>query len=483
MVFSSFNFIFFFLPITLAGFFLLGRRNTDWAATWLLLASLVFYASWNYKYLPIIALSIIGNYLAYRGILRAAESRKRIWLAGAIVFNIALLGYFKYANFFIDSLNNLTGEDLHLLDVLLPIGISFFTFTQISFLVDARHGKVEEVGLGKYALFASYFPYIVAGPVLHHKDMIPQFADSRNYLPSANNFAVGITLFTFGLAKKILIADNLVPVVNAAFAADNPDLLSAWLGLFAYSFQLYFDFSGYSDMAIGVSRMLGFQIPFNFDSPYKAASVSEFWLRWHISLSRFLRNYLYIPLGGNRRGQLARYRNLLLTMLLGGLWHGANWTFVIWGGLHGLYLCIQHGWQSFAGPARQPPGKLVVFLNRVLTFLAVMLAWCFFRAPDVDAALQTLSGLTGLNGLSANLAISPWEYALVGLSALIAFLMPNTNEIFLYFENRYPNALASFSLWRLQWRPSLGWGLVTGIILVIAILGMDRPTDFIYAQF
>ncbi len=483
MVFSSFNFIIIFLPITLAGFFILGRKSQPWAATWLLLASVAFYVSWNYKYLPIISVSTVGNYLAYLGILHAYQARKKFWLTGAVTFNILLLGYFKYANFFITSVNSLTGGDIHPLDVLLPLGISFFTFTQIAFLVDAFHGKVAETSLWRYALFTTYFPYIVAGPVLDNKDLLPQFADRRNYSPSANNFAVGITLFTFGLAKKVFIADNLVPVVKVAFATDNPDLLHAWLGMFAYRFQLYFDFSGYSDMAIGVSRLFGFQIPFNFDSPYKAASISEFWQRWHISLSRFLRNYLYIPLGGNRHGQLARYRNLMLTMLLGGLWHGANWTFVIWGGLHGLYLCIQHGWQSLAGKQSEPAGSLKILFNRVLTFLVVMIAWCFFRAADVPGAITVLQGLIGLNGLAPVLDLTAWDYVLVGVSAFIAFLMPNTDEIFLYFENRYPNALASFSLWRLQWRPSLGWGLITGILLAISILGMDRPTDFIYAQF
>ncbi|HBI16476.1 MAG TPA: membrane-bound O-acyltransferase family protein [Desulfobulbaceae bacterium] len=483
MVYSSFTFLFLFLPVTLAGFFLLGRRDEHWAASWLLLASLAFYVSWNPAYLPILAISILGNYLAYRAILRAPEARKTIWLILAVAGNLLLLGYFKYGNFFIQTVNDLGGAAIHPLDVLLPIGISFFSFTQIAFLFDARHGKAQDVSLWRYALFASYFPYIVAGPVLNHKDMLPQFANRRNYTVTANNLAVGLTLFAFGLAKKVLIADNLVPVVDAAFAGENPQLLAAWVGMLAYSFQLYFDFSGYSDMAIGVSRMLGFQIPFNFDSPYKSANVSEFWTRWHISLSRFLRNYLYIPLGGNRHGQFKRYRNLMLTMLLGGLWHGSNWTFVIWGGLHGLYLCIQHGWQAIRGKAPGTPRRGVVAVNRILTFVAVLVAWTFFRAPDIHSAMDVLMGLAGLNGLAAAAELGPWELSMVGVSAFIAFLMPNTNQIFLYFENRFPDAQAAFSLLRLQWRPSLRWALVTGVILVIGILNMERTADFIYAQF
>jgi D-alanyl-lipoteichoic acid acyltransferase DltB (MBOAT superfamily) len=313
--------------------------------------------------------------------------------------------------------------------------------------------------------------------------MLPQFADTNNYQASGNNFAVGLTLFAFGLAKKLLIADHLVPLVDAAFGSDHPQMIQAWLGVFAYSFQLYFDFSGYSDMAIGVSRLFGFQIPFNFNSPYKASSVSDFWLRWHISLSRFLRNYLYISLGGNRFGQLARYRNLLLTMLLGGLWHGANWTFVIWGGLHGLYLCIQHGWRSLRGKPAESPGKLVAFANRALTFLAVMIAWCFFRASDVSSALEMLAAMVGGNGFSVVTGVDSPGYAMLAFSALVAFYLPNTNEVVLYFESRFENKPASFSILGIRWFPGLRWGVVTGILLALCLLSMDKTQDFIYAQF
>ncbi len=483
MVFSSFLFLFLFLPVTLVGFFALGRKDEHWAASWLLLASLAFYVSWNPAYLPILALSIVGNYLAYRRILQAAEVNKKFWLILAVTGNLLLLGYFKYANFFIRSVNDLTGTAMHPLDVLLPIGISFFSFTQIAFLVDARHGRAAEVGLWRYALFASYFPYIVAGPVLNHKDMLPQFAERENYAFKAENLAVGLSLFAFGLAKKVLIADNLVPVVNVSLSGNDPGLMAAWIGILAYSFQLYFDFSGYSDMAIGISRMLGFQIPFNFDSPYKAANVSEFWTRWHISLSRFLRNYLYIPLGGNRHGQFKRYRNLMLTMLLGGLWHGSNWTFVIWGGLHGLYLCVQHGWQTWRGEGRPAPNRAVAIFNQVLTHLAVLVAWVFFRAPNLGSAMEVLGGLIGLNGLAVNPAIGFADLAMVAIGAFIAFLMPNTNQIVLYVGNRFPDAQAAFSLIHPRWRPSVGWAVTTGAVLLVGILNMDKTADFIYAQF
>ena len=483
MIFNSFQFLFLFLPVTLLGYYLLGRTSQKMAAVWLLLASFFFYCSWDYRYLPILLLSMTSNYFACCRIIAANQARKKAWLTAAVLFNLALLGYFKYINFFISSINSIVSQDIQLLTIILPIGISFFTFTQISILVDAYYAKVKEINPLHYALFTSYFPYIVAGPVLHHKDMMPQFADRTNYQVNGDNFAVGITLFAFGLAKKLLIADNLVPMVDAAFGSDNPQLMQAWLGVFAYSFQLYFDFSGYSDMALGVSRLFGFQIPFNFNSPYKASSVSDFWLRWHISLSRFLRNYLYIPLGGNRHGQLSRYRNLLLTMLLGGLWHGSNWTFVIWGGLHGLYLCVQHGWQSLRGGKAEPPGKLVVVANRALTFLAVMVAWCFFRAADVSSALNMLAGMAGGNGFSLVASVDPLGCGMLAISACIAFSMPNTNEIILYCASRFENKPSSSSILNMRWVPGIRWGVLTGIILALCILSMDKPQDFIYAQF
>ncbi len=483
MVFGSFSFIFIFLPITVAGFFILGSRNNRLAAVWLVLASLFFYSWWDYRYLPILLTSITFNYLMCRHIIYAHESQRKRWLTISVIINLISLCYFKYVNFFILSINDVAGDNLPLLNIILPIGISFFTFTQISLLVDAYNNKVKEMSFTNYVLFASYFPYIVAGPILHHKEMMPQFADAANYRISANNFAVGLALFVFGLAKKLLIADNLVFVVDPVFANHNPQFIQAWVGLLAYTFQLYFDFSGYSDMAIGVSRLMGFQLPLNFNSPYKAASISDFWLRWHMSLSRFLRNYLYIPLGGNRHGLRKRYRNLMLTMLLGGLWHGANWTFVIWGGLHGFYLCVQHGWQFLMSKRTKSATPVFGFAYRVLTFFAVIIAWCFFRAPNVASALDVLAGMAGMNGVSFVTEINPFGYVMLVISACIAFYMPNTNEIFLYIDSCYDKSCPSFSIYRLKWSPSLRWGLVTGLIFALCILSMERTQDFIYAQF
>lgn len=514
MVFNSFPFIFLFLPVAVCGFYFLARRNNDWALAWLTLASLVFYGSWDYRYLPILMGSMLVNFAACRWILAGRVGAKNFSpirrLTTGIIFNLGLLGFFKYVNFFIGTINDIAGNSLPPLDIILPIGISFFTFTQIAVLVDAYRGKILEIGFLRYCLFASYFPYIVAGPILRQEEMLPQFggagrragekffAPTEKHIdptkffapPRADDFAVGIAIFVFGLAKKLLVADNLAAAMNPVFAGGEPQLLQAWLGMLAYTFQLYFDFSGYSDMAIGVSRLFGFTIPINFNSPYKAVSVSDFWQRWHISLSQFLKNYLYIPLGGNRNGQLMRYRNLVLTMLLGGLWHGANWTFVVWGGLHGFYLCVQHGWQTARkGKERKKPATAFhaasrLLACRVLTFIAVMVAWCFFRAPDISSALAVLSGMAGLNGFSLVEGVDGLGYFMLAASAVIAFWLPNTNELFLAqgspTEHGAPPALALF---RANWSPSLRWGFTIGLLFALCLLSIEKTQDFIYAQF
>lgn len=483
MVFNSFAFIFLFLPVVVCGFYLLARKNNGWATAWLGLASLFFYGSWDVRFLPILLSSILVNYLACQWLL-ADNRNKHPWrLAISISFNLILLCFFKYVNFFIGSINDLSGSVLPMLDIILPIGISFFTFTQISVLVDAYHGKIQELRFGHYCLFASYFPYIVAGPILRHEQMLPQFTASARYKVNAENFAVGISIFIFGLGKKLLIADNLGRAMTPVFAGGDPQFFQAWLGMLAYTFQLYFDFSGYSDMAIGVSRLLGFKIPINFNSPYKATSISDFWQRWHISLSQFLKNYLYIPLGGNRSGQLMRYRNLVLTMLLGGLWHGANWTFVVWGGLHGLYLCLQHGWQYLRKGRRGEPSPAALWGNRLLTFLAVMVAWCFFRAPDVSSAMAVLAGMTGGNGISMVTEIDSLAYFMLILSAVVAFFLPNTNELFLSSDRRDGTPSVSLSIFQANWSPNLRWGLAVGLVFALCLLSIEQTNEFIYAQF
>ena len=509
MLFNSFSFLFFYLPIVLAGYFLLGRYARPLAgAAWLAGASLFFYAWWDARYLPLLLASIAVNYAGGRLIAACTGAARRRTLVAALALNLCLLAWYKYANFFIDSVNMVAATagagGLAPLDIVLPIGISFFTFTQIAFLVDCYRGEVREYRFVHYVLFVSYFPHLIAGPVLHHREMMPQFADPANVRPHAGNFAIGLSIFVVGLAKKVLIADNLSPLSIPVFAAGaQPTLIEAWIGVLAYTFQLYFDFSGYSDMAIGLSRLFGVKLPLNFNSPYKAASIAEFWRRWHMTLSRFLRDYLYIALGGSRRGQAMRYRNLMLTMLLGGLWHGAGWTFVIWGGLHGLYLVVQQAWQRAFGPAqgRWWPG--------LLTFFAVMLAWIFFRAPDVATAWDILGALFGANGVSlprgldgyaATFAQWGWRPAFDGirwiqlagpglpvlLAAIwLAFRAPNTREIFCHYEPCIEKIFQPGRLGRVafQWRPTRRWSLGFAALFVACIFGMNRVTEFLYFQF
>jgi len=335
MLFNSYPFLLGFLPVTLIGFFAIGRVSRPGAAAWLTLASLVFYGWWSPAYVALLLASIAFNYTLGARIARARARDEpalaRRLLIAAVTIDLATLGYFKYANFFLDTLTTVSGITLPAARVILPLGISFFTFTQIAFLVDAYRGIAREYNPIHFALFVTYFPHLIAGPILHHKEMMPQFARPRIYVPHAGNLAVGATIFAIGLFKKTVLADRIAPFVAPVFdgaAATPPTLLVAWGGALAYTFQLYFDFSGYSDMAIGLSRLFGVQLPLNFASPYKSRSIIEFWRRWHMTLSRFLRDYVYFALGGNRRGRLRRYVNLFLTMLLGGLWHGAGWTFV-----------------------------------------------------------------------------------------------------------------------------------------------------------
>lgn len=339
MLFNSYSFIFLFLPSVFIGMFWLGHYSHRLAALWLGLASLTFYAVWDARFVLLLLTSVAFNYGAgyWLDLRRKSNVNKQAkhTLIVAIAVNLTLLGYFKYANFFINSGNKLFGIHIPALDIILPLGISFFTFTQIAFLVDVYRGIAREVNFIHYLLFVTYFPHLIAGPLMHHKQMMPQFANSKTYRINSTHVAVGLTVFVLGLAKKLLLADGLEnyvsPIFDSAREGHTLMLFESWIGSLAYTLQLYFDFSGYSDMAIGLSLMLNIRLPINFDSPYKSKNIIEFWRRWHMTLSAFLRDYLYIPLGGNRKGTARRYSNLMSTMLLGGLWHGAGLTFIAWG--------------------------------------------------------------------------------------------------------------------------------------------------------
>jgi alginate O-acetyltransferase complex protein AlgI len=509
MLFNSYAFIFGFLPVTLTGFFLLARWSATLAAGWLAAASLAFYGYWNIAYVPMLILSIVFNFYAGTAIA-AATSRRRLLLIGGISANILLLAYYKYADFFVANLNAL-GAGYTLPGVILPLGISFFTFTQIAFLADVYQRKAAEFRFIHYGLFVTYFPHLIAGPVLHHKEMMPQFAQPQTYRFDWENFAVGFTIFFIGLAKKVLIADNIGEYARPVFEAPGKGValsaVDAWGGALAYTFQLYFDFSGYSDMAIGLSRMVGVKLPLNFASPYKAASVIEFWRCWHMTLSRFLRDYLYVPLGGNRKGASRRYVNLMLTMVLGGLWHGANWTFVVWGALHGGYLLINYAWRALKQRLgyKSKGGRIARCCAVSLTFLSVVLAWVYFRADSVAHANAIISAMTGANGvtlpyrwLEKTGAFGAWlstqgvvfqntpvfgggtQINWLIACALIVWLAPNTQQ----WMRGYQPALGVTDEscgWR--WRPARRWLVATAALAVFGILSLSELSEFIYFQF
>ncbi len=408
MLFNSWQFIFCFLPVTFFGFLLLGRRNPGRAAAWLAAASLFFYGWWSPSALPLLVLSACVNYLFGRRLSSFPPSDPgpgRWTLLLGLALNLSVLAYFKYANFIIENASlilpgqNPSGKSP--LNIILPIGISFFTFTQIAFLVDCWQGKAKEAKFVHYLLFVTYFPHLIAGPVLHHGQMMPQFSNPRVYRLDLAKVFDGLTIFTLGLAKKLILADGLADFVRLGFSAarrgETIHFFDGWFTVLSYTLQIYFDFSGYSDMAIGLSLLFGIELPVNFNSPYKATSIIDFWRRWHISLSTFLRDYLYIPLGGNRLGEFRRYLNLLLTMVLGGLWHGASWNFILWGAVHGLLLSINHLWRDFVGLGRGE-GTLGKWIGQILTLIAVAAAWVLFRADNLSASLNIYRGMLGMRG-------------------------------------------------------------------------------------
>jgi alginate O-acetyltransferase complex protein AlgI len=513
MLFNSYEFIFGYLPVTLAGFFLLARSSHRLAALWLAAASLFFYGWWNPVFVLLVMASIAVNYAFGYAIgharLRSTQKAKMV-LTVAVVTNLSWLAYFKYANFFIANLSQLMGAELTMVNVVLPLGISFFTFTQIAFLVDVYRGIAREYNFIHYVLFVTYFPHLIAGPVLHHKQMMPQFGHAGTYRINLESINIGLTIFTIGLAKKVLLADQFAlyanPVFDVVAQGGEPKLIESWIGALAYTLQLYFDFSGYSDMAIGLSRMFNVKLPLNFDSPYKAQNIIEFWRRWHMTLSTFLRDYLYVPLGGSRKGGPRRYANLMATMLLGGLWHGAGWTFVLWGGLHGMYLVINHGWRRLIGDEGTSSGWRAV-TGVGLTFIVVVIAWVPFRATDLDVALRMWAGMFGGNGVSLPLGLEPtlssWLASSVtfegmaplsSLNALeiilalpfgmaVIWLLPNTQQFVAGLQMTDTKIEHSTLSWIKIHKCAVCLGAVTGLVFSIALGFFNKYSPFLYFQF
>ena len=526
MLFSSHIFLFLFLPLTLGGFCLLARYlGPKPAKASLTLASLIFYGWWDaiplgrfchehfpgihippwLSWIPIslytllIVASMLVNFTLGRRIgaeVKAGRSRSaHVWLVFAVTANLLLLGWFKYANFFVTNANAVLGTHWNLAQIILPLGISFFTFTQIAYLVDVRRGVVCEYDLGDFLLFITFFPHLIAGPIIHHREMMPQFREPKTYRFDWNNLAVGLAIFSVGLFKKSVVADRISEYAGKVFGAAATGApmgaLDSWSGALFYTFQLYFDFSGYSDMAIGLARMFGIVLPLNFNSPYKAANITEFWRGWHMTLSRFLRDYLYIPLGGNRHGEFRRHVNLVLTMLIGGFWHGAAWTFALWGLFHGVCLAVNHLWHAFWKKRARPallPSWMTLWTARTFTFVLVVIGWVLFRAKDLQGARHLLGAMFGMGTMPAADAPPLLKETLwLWIPVLLAFvwLLPNTAEIFSRHQP-YPGTVKAESSAEGRW---FHWNMGTAraigcaFLLGIAILSLSKSGEFLYYNF
>lgn len=547
MLFNSPQFIFLFLPVTLGLFYTLALHSNFRAAlASLVLCSLFFYGVWNPPYLILLLISIgINFHLGNRLRTQAEFSRKAralLWLG--ITFNLGLIAYYKYANFFVSAVSDISGYPLSLQQIILPLGISFFTFQQITWLVDTYRGNSKRFDLLEYTQFVTFFPQLIAGPIVHHHEMMPQFNRQNMLARIPENLSVGLTLFLLGLFKKVILADSIAVHATPVFAAAESGVVltihEAWIGALAYSLQLYFDFSGYSDMAIGLARLFGITLPMNFDSPYKASSIIDFWRRWHMTLSRFLRDYVYIPLGGSQRGSTRRYINVGLTMLLGGLWHGAGWTFVLWGGLHGAFLMVNHGWRNlkmrtFNTSVRmnqataQAPNEsarsarnasvyqtlsrtIAALSSHVLTLLAVVSAWVVFRAESLDAALSQLRSMFGMNGvvlptqlqgilqaytpqpilehidfgnLFGNELFTPATAMLwIVMVGTIALAAPNVQQLLIQYRPVLENVRVINGITgKLRWSPGLPSCFIMSMVALYTLLHLTSISEFLYFQF
>jgi alginate O-acetyltransferase complex protein AlgI len=540
MLFNSYPFLFGFLPVVLVGFYVLGAQRREWALAWLTAASLFFYAWWRPINVLLIAPSILINYGLARALERTRETQPaqaRAILIVGIVFNLCFLGYFKYLNFFESSLNDAFGAGFVLTQLILPLGISFITFQKIAFLVDVQGGRVDKFSLADYGLFVLFFPQLIAGPIVHYREMMPQFrAAPCRYDPE--NVAVGLTLFFFGLAKKLLLADPLstlvAPLYKQAAAGTPQSATEAWIAALGFTLQIYFDFSGYTDMALGLARFFGIKLPLNFNSPLKATNIVDFWLRWHVSLTRFLTAYIYNPLTltltrrrmaqgkpifGGRNTSIGAFLTLLamptvLTMFVSGMWHGAGYTYILWGLLHGIYLCINHAWRLVRpriwSNARVYNRRAAPF-GFVLTFISVVAAMVLFRAPTASAAVVLWKGMVGVYGVTlpqavfarlgsiagflASIGVRPaWTSGSILMAATIriavllaiALLMPNTLQMLAAFEPALgvkPGKTSSRLERLLTWRPSRGWAVGLACVALAGILSLGELSEFLYWQF
>ena len=460
MLFNSFVFLFVFLPVVLVGFYGLGPKiRNSYIVFWLFLCSLFFYGWWKPGYLILLCISIVVNYF----ISKQAMQRKKSFLVTGITFNLTILFFYKYADFFIFNVNVLSNSSILYLDWALPLGISFYTFQQIAYLVDCYKGFRVETNFISYGLFVSFFPQLIAGPIVHHKEMMTQFRSPFLTRVNYENLSKGFFIFMMGLAKKVVLADSFGLLADKGYG--NISMLSAkeaWITSLSYSLQLYFDFSGYSSMAIGLGLLFNIKLPQNFNSPYKSASIQEFWRNWHITLSRFLRDYVYIPLGGNKVSSLRTNANLIITFLLGGIWHGAGWTFIIWGLLHGSALVVYRYWKKVG--VESP-----TFISILLTFFFVNATWVFFRAEDFQDAMALLSTM-----FHFSVAGSPDFYLVSNLYNLPLWLAGIT-LLFLPSDMQLGH----------QMKPTLGYGIATVLLFLLNMIFLNSvvQTDFLYFDF
>ncbi len=480
MIFNSFEFIFLFLPTVFIGYFLLSRIRFTWAKLWLFLASLFFYAWWNPIYLPLLLFSLVVNYLFGTGLGRMVHPvKKKIVLTLGILFNVGFLGFFKYYDFFVENINAVLDTDYRVLNLVLPLAISFYTFQKIPYLVDSYHGETWGYHPLNYGLFVSFFPQLIAGPIVHHSLVMSQFENEANRRMNAKNIAIGLFVFGIGLFKKVGIADTFAVTANLGYSqAEALTTVDAWITSLAYTFQLYFDFSGYSDMAIGAALLFNIKLPVNFNSPYKAVSIQDFWKRWHMTLTNFLTRYIYIPLGGSHKGPVRTYINILIVFFISGFWHGAGWTFIIWGMLHGFAMVINRFW-SRAGFA------LPKWLGWFITFQFVNATWVFFRAPSVADAITVLKSMVGLNGVSLpselqstflkNVSLPFYDFTLtesfLGICGLllVALLIAVFAKNSMYFRENL--------------KPNLGYALFISGLIIYSVFQLQQVSEFLYFNF
>jgi len=488
MLFNSYGFIFVFLPITFFIYFYLNhKRLAEASKGFLVCSSLFFYSWWNIAYLPIILTSMVFNYVIGRSLNNTCKDKgkeppKKTILIFGIVFNLSLLGYFKYTDFLIENFNLAFDSNAELLQLALPLAISFFTFQQIAYLVDSYRRETQEYDFLNYALFVTFFPQLIAGPIVHHKEMMPQFENTRNKVKNYRNIAIGLFIFSIGLFKKVIIADTFAVWATQGFdMATTLNLFEAWAASLSYTFQLYFDFSGYTDMAIGLALLFNIRLPVNFNSPYKATNIQDFWRRWHMTLSRFMRDYVYIPLGGNKNGSFRTYSNLIATFVIGGLWHGAGWTFVFWGFLHGLALMVQRFWSKLGF-------KLWTWLAWLITFNFVNIAWVFFRAKEWNDAVKVLGAMFSLNNVVIKEKLSNKLNFLSEYNIQFGEVMKMTHDgsefinwiIFsLVLTLFFKNSIERIDNFQLNYKAAF----LSLIAFTTGIMSLDKISEFLYFNF